>query len=156
MEVNQKMTAAQATKLKALPIVLNYKKLDENTGYAPYFREVLKDEVRESLKGITKSDGEPYDIYDDGLRIFTTINPKMQTYAEEAVAQQMPLLQKALNAQRNVKTGSVWKGHQNVLDAAMKAKRPLAQPESGRLSDADAKKTFPKKQHEGICLECQA
>ena len=42
MEKNGYLTAAQASKLKALPIKLNYRKLDENTGYAPYFREVLK------------------------------------------------------------------------------------------------------------------
>lgn len=145
MEVNAKITPAQATKLKALPIKLNYKKLDENTGYAPYFREVLKDELREALKGLTKNDGEPYDIYDDGLRVFTTINLRMQTYAEEAVAQQMPLLQKALNAQRNVKTGSVWKDHQNVLNTAMKASDRWHNLKAENLSDADTKKTFSKK-----------
>ena len=51
MEVNGKISAAEATKLKALPINTDsYKKLDENTGYAPYFREVLKDEVRDSIE----------------------------------------------------------------------------------------------------------
>lgn len=121
MERNNLLLPAEAAKLKALPIKLKYKKLDENNGYAPYFREALKEELKEALKGLEKPDGEPYNIYDDGLRIYTTINPRMQTYAEEAVAQQMPLLQKALNRQRNIRTGSVWKGHQNVLEAQMKA-----------------------------------
>jgi penicillin-binding protein 1A len=145
MEGNGKITSAQATRLKALPIKLNYNKLDENKGYAPYFREVLKDELREALKGLTKNDGEPYDIYDDGLRVFTTINLRMQTYAEEAVAQQMPMLQKALNTQRNVKTGSVWKDHQNVLDAAMKASDRWKAAKAAGMSDADARKMFLKK-----------
>jgi len=145
MEVNGKITAAQAARLKALPIVLNYNKLDENKGYAPYFREVLKDELREALKGLTKADGEPYDIYDDGLRVFTTINPRMQTYAEEAVAQQMPMLQKALNAQRNIKTGSVWKDHQNVLNAQIKNSDRWRNLKAEGLSDADVKKSFSKK-----------
>ena len=96
MEVNGKITAAEATRLKALPIKLNYKKLDENTGYAPYFREVLKDEIKEALKDVKKSNGNSYNIYDDGLKIYTTINPQMQEYAEEAVAQHMTVLQKAL------------------------------------------------------------
>ena len=60
--------------------------MDENTGYAPYFREVLKDEVRDALKDVKKPNGDSYDIYKDGLRIYTTINPRMQEYAEEAVA----------------------------------------------------------------------
>lgn len=145
MEVNNKISQAEALRLKKLPIKLNYNKLDENKGYAPYFREVLKDELREALKGLTKNDGEPYDIYDDGLRIFTTINLRMQTYAEEAVVQQMPMLQKALNAQRNVKTGSVWNGHQNVLDAAMKASDRWRNLKAVGYSDADTKKNFSQK-----------
>jgi penicillin-binding protein 1A len=155
--VNGKITAAQATRLKALPIKLNYRKLDENTGYAPYFREVLKDELREALKGLTKNDGEAYDIYDDGLRIFTTINPRMQTYAEEAVAQQMPNLQKALNAQRNVKTGSVWKGPSKRAGRRHEGQRALAGPESIGTKRCRCKKIlFQKNKNEGVCLECQA
>ena len=145
MEVNGKITAEQATRLKTLPIKTNYKKLDENNGYAPYFREVLKDELRQALKGLTKSDGEAYDIYDDGLKVFTTINLRMQTYAEEAVTQQMPILQKALNTQRNIKTGSVWNTHQNVLDAAMKASDRWKTAKAAGIGDADAKKQFSKK-----------
>ncbi len=89
MAENGSITSAEAAKLKALPIKLNYRKMDENTGYAPYFREVLKDEVRDALKDVKKPDGESYNIYDDGLKIYTTINPRMQEYAEEAVALQM-------------------------------------------------------------------
>src|SRR6185295_15238739 len=92
MEQNGKISSAEATKLKAMHIKLNYKRLDENTGYAPYFREVLKDEVREALKDVKKPNGGSYDIYDDGLKIYTTINPRMQEYAEEAAAMQMTFL----------------------------------------------------------------
>jgi penicillin-binding protein 1A len=145
MEKNEYVTAAQATQYKAQPIPLNYKKLDENSGYAPYFREVLKDEIEDALKGMEKSDGEPYDIYDDGLRIYTTINPRMQQYAEEAVAQQMPILQKALNNQRNIKTGSVWKDHQNVLDAAMKASERWRDGKEDGLTDEEIRKSFKQK-----------
>ena len=145
MEKNGYLAPAVATKLKATPIKLNYRKLDENTGYAPYFREVLKEELREALKTITKADGEAYDIYDDGLRIFTTINPRMQTYAEEAVAQQMPILQKTLNRQRNIRTGSVWKEHENVLQAAMKNSDRWAHLKEEGLEDGEIKKTFYKK-----------
>ncbi|HYK57394.1 MAG TPA: transglycosylase domain-containing protein, partial [Flavisolibacter sp.] len=145
MERNNFLTTAEATRLKALPIKLNYKKLDENNGFAPYFREILKDEVDQALKGLTKSDGDPYNIYDDGLKVYTTINPKMQQYAEEAVAQQMPVLQKALNNQHNIKTGSVWKGRQNVLDAAMKASDRWKNLKEDGLTDAEIKKTFSVK-----------
>ena len=49
MAKNNKITEADSARLKALPIKLNYQKLDQNTGYAPYFREILKDEVRDAL-----------------------------------------------------------------------------------------------------------
>lgn len=68
MEINGKISSEEAARLKALPIKLNYRKLDENTGYAPYFREVLKSEIKEALKGLEKPNGKPYDIYDDGLK----------------------------------------------------------------------------------------
>ncbi|MEJ7914356.1 MAG: transglycosylase domain-containing protein, partial [Chitinophagaceae bacterium] len=145
MEKNGFINSTSATKLKKLPINTNYKKLDENTGYAPYFREVLKGELTEALKTIEKPDGGAYDIYDDGLRIFTTINPRMQTYAEEAVAQQMPILQKILNSQRNVKTGSVWKGNEKVLLTAMKNSDRWSHLKEEGMDEDDIKKTFYKK-----------
>ncbi|MBD0284565.1 MAG: penicillin-binding protein [Flavisolibacter sp.] len=145
MERNGYLTATETARLKALPIKLNYKKADENTGYAPYFREVLKDELKNILKNLHRPDGEPYDIYDDGLKIYTTINPRMQEYAEEAVAQQMPILQKILNSQRNIKSGNIWKGHDDVLEAAMKKSDRWNNLKYEGWEDADIRKTFFKK-----------
>ncbi len=56
-----------------------------------------------ALKGLEKPNGDPYDIYEDGLKIYTTINPRMQEYAEEAVASQMPVLQKAYECAKHDK-----------------------------------------------------
>jgi penicillin-binding protein 1A len=145
MVVNNKIEAAEGTRLKALPIKLNYQKLDESTGYAPYFREVLRDEVKDLLKGIKKSNGDSYDIYEDGLKIFTTINPRMQEYAEEAVASHMPTLQKALVSQTRVKNGSVWKDHEDILEKAMKnSDRWRALADDG-LTDKEIKASFQQK-----------
>jgi penicillin-binding protein 1A len=120
MAENNNITEAEAQKYKALPIKLNFKKLDENTGYAPYFREVLRSEVKEIVKGIKKPNGDSYDIYDDGLKIYTTIDLQMQQYAEEGMAQHMAMLQRGINARGDMRTGSIWKGHDNILDRAMK------------------------------------
>ncbi len=140
-----KLTEKEATKYKALPIKLNYKKMDENTGYAPYFREVLRGEVSEVLEDIRNADGDEYSVYKDGLKVYTTINPRMQEYAEESVAQQMPILQRGLNAQRNIKNGNVWKGHENVLEQAMKdSDRWKAMKEDG-FGDKEIKASFSKK-----------
>jgi penicillin-binding protein 1A len=142
MEKAAYLAPAEAGRYKATPIPLQYQKLDENAGYAPYFREVLKDEIKEALKDLRNADGDPYNIYDDGLRVYTTINTRMQSYAEESIAAQMPMLQRSLNAQRNIKTGSVWKGHENVLDAAMRATERWKNLKEDGLSDADIRATF--------------
>lgn len=142
MEENGNITAAEATRYRAMPIKLNYRKLDENTGYAPYFREVLREEVKNELKKLKKPDGGSYNIYEDGLKIYTTINPRMQEYAEEAMASQVPNLQKALLAQGKVKNGSIWKDHENVLEREMKRSDRWKNGEDDGLSDKEIKASF--------------
>ncbi|MEO8404782.1 MAG: transglycosylase domain-containing protein [Chitinophagaceae bacterium] len=146
MEENNSLSSAEAARLKKIPIDMSrYRKLDENTGYAPYFREILKDEVRTALKGVTKSNEESYDIYQDGLKIYTTINPRMQEYAEEAVALQLPVLQRNLNALSYIKNGKVWKDHENVLETAMKQSERWKNLKADELSDKEIRASFYKK-----------
>lgn len=139
---NNKLSNPEFNKLKVAPIELNYRKMDENNGYAPYFREVLRDEVKEVLKGLKKQNGDSWDIYKDGLKIYTTINPRMQEYAEEAVAAHVPILQKALLAQSMLRNGSVWKTHENVLEAAMKQSDRWRNMEDDGMSDKEIKASF--------------
>ena len=111
------LTQAEADSIKQIPITLSYQVQDHTAGSALYFRDMLKrtmsasepvrssyrqyeDYVVDSLQWAEdplygwlnknlKPDGTKYDIYRDGLRIYTTINPKMQRYAEEAVAEHL-------------------------------------------------------------------
>ena len=107
-------------RLKVKPIELNYKKLDENAGLGPYFRMILGEELKKWCKEHTRPDGKNYDLYKDGLRIYTTINPRMQLYAEDAVSKHMSYIQKILNQQDNIKSGKVWKGNESILENAIK------------------------------------
>jgi len=136
------LSPAEAAALISKPIELNYKKLNENAGLAPYFRMVLGEDMKRWCKIHKKANGDAYNLYKDGLKIYTTVNPKMQLYAEEAVAKHMSYMQKILNTQSNIKTGSVWKGHENVLEAAMKASERWKNLKAEGLSDADIRKTF--------------
>ncbi len=120
MEENNNITSTEAARLKALPIKLNYKKMDENTGYAPYFRQVLKADINAALKDIKKTNGDSYDLYDDGLKVYTTINLSMQQYAEEGLAQHMAQLQRGISARSDMKNGTIWKGHEKQLEKAIK------------------------------------
>ena len=142
MEENGNVTAAEATRLKALPIKLNYRKLDENTGYAPYFREVLKSEIRDVLKDLKKSNGDNYDIYDDGLKVYTTINLQMQQYAEEGMAQHMAMLQRDINTRYDMKNGTIWKGHENVLEKAAKESDRWKNGLEDGLTDKEIRASF--------------
>lgn len=111
------ITKAECDSICQLPIELNYSVQDHNAGHAQYFRDMIKatmnqnepvrskyatveeyrkdslawanDELYGWLKRHKKSDGSSYDLNRDGLRIRTTINYKMQCYAEEAVAEHL-------------------------------------------------------------------
>jgi len=136
------LSQAEYEKLKVKPIELNYKKLDETAGLGPYFRMILGEEMKKWCKEHQKSNGDNYDLYRDGLKIYTTINPRMQLYAEEAVAKHMSYMQKVINAQDDIKTGSVWKTHQNVLEAAMKQTDRWKSLKKEGLSDEEIEQNF--------------
>jgi penicillin-binding protein 1A len=117
---NNFLSESEFTLLKDKPIALNYKKLDEVTGLAPYFRMEVGEDMKKWCEAhVNPATGKPYNLYKDGLKIYTTINARMQLYAEEAVAKHISYMQKILNAQGNIKSGSVWKEHTNILEAAM-------------------------------------
>src|SRR5580658_2511720 len=121
MATNHFITTEEATAFKEKPIdISGYRKVDENNGLAPYFRDILRGDLRKWCKDHTNpATGKPYNLFQDGLKVYTTIDPKMQTYADQAVDMQMPILQQMLDAQKNTKTGSIWAEHNNVLEAAM-------------------------------------
>lgn len=80
--------------LKGLPLHLNFQPEDHNRGLAPYFREYLRDVfLKNWCKENLKPDGSSYDIYRDGIKIYTTIDSRMQRYAEEAVVEHFIKLQ---------------------------------------------------------------
>ena len=145
---NDFLDEKEAEKLKLKPIQLKYKKMDENAGIAPYFREVLRDEIKKWCReNKNPKTGNPYDIYKDGLKIFTTINPKMQDYAEIAVYRHMQNLQKVFSNQKNIKDGSIWKtkdGKAIILNSMKQSERWKTGKEDG-LTEAEIKKTFEDK-----------
>ena len=80
--------------LVQLPIILDFKKASHNSGLAPYFREHLRGEMKEWCSTKIKSDGSRYNLYTDGLKIHTTIDSRLQKFAEEAVSIHLSELQK--------------------------------------------------------------
>jgi penicillin-binding protein 1A len=136
------ITADQATQLKKLPVVTNFKKLDENNGLGPYFRMNLGEFMKKWCKEHKKNNGESYNLYKDGLKIYTTINPRMQYYAEEAVAKHMSYLQKEFSRQPKIKSGEIWKEFNTQIEAAVKQTDRWRNLKKEDLSDEAIRKTF--------------
>ena len=135
-------TTAFRDSIRQIPIELNYQVQDHNSGHAPYFRDMVRrvmsakkpkrssysvpeDYTADSLSWATddlygwleknkKADGTPYDLDRDGLRIYTTINYKMQKFAEEAVQERMRDLQADFRKDLRHKTN---KPFSNDIDA---------------------------------------
>ncbi|MGF7231312.1 penicillin-binding protein 1A [Arachidicoccus sp.] len=139
---NNFVSAKEAEAIKATPIKLDYHKLNEANGIAPYFRMILIEQLKEWCKTHTKPDGTNYDLYTDGLKIYTTINPTLQKYAEEAVAKHLSYMQQLLNQQSDIKSGSVWKGHERTLIWAMKHTSRWQNGIEAGMSEKDIEKSF--------------
>lgn len=93
MEKGNIITKVQKEKLQSLPITLHFKLESHREGTATYFREYLRDYMKKWMEENKKPDGSDYNIYKDGLKIYTTIDSRMQLHAEEAVEKHMSNLQ---------------------------------------------------------------
>ena len=97
MERNGFLTAGQADSLSARPLVTDFRMQTHNQGIAQYFREYIREMMPRYLKDVRKPDGTPYSVTRDGLRIYTTLDSRMQRYAEEAVNEHLSNLQKVFD-----------------------------------------------------------
>ena len=180
MEKAGYLTKAERDSIQQLPITLSYQVQDHTAGSALYFRDMLRrtmnakepkrssysqyedyvvdsllwadDELYGWLNKNTKPDGSKYDIYRDGLRIYTTINPKMQKYAEDAVVKHI-----AGDMQKRFDREARWKNRppfdDEVEDIWIEGVMKRARRDSDRYrhmkaaghSDADIYKTFSEK-----------
>ena len=97
MEKNDFLTDKEQDSLKALPLRLDVNLEGHSDGLATYFREYLRDFMKNWIEDHPKEDGSSYNIYRDGLKIYVTLDYRMQKYAEEAVQEHMSNLQKAFD-----------------------------------------------------------
>lgn len=93
---NEIITPAECDSLKQLPIELDFTRDGHIYGTSTYFREFLRQEMKKWAKTYKKPNGDDYNIYTDGLKIYTTIDSRIQDYAEEAVSVHNKTLQKQL------------------------------------------------------------
>lgn len=107
MAENGFITETECDSISQIPLDMTHFSIkDHNSGQATYFREFLRGYLNEWAKNTTRPNGTPYNIYRDGLRIYTTIDSRMQRYAEEAVSDFMgkelqPMFYKHWKGQKN-------------------------------------------------------
>lgn len=100
MARNGFITQEQKELYQKQPIVLHFQPESHLEGTATYFREYLRDYMKNWVKDNKKPDGSDYDIYRDGLKIYTTIDSRIQQYAEEAVTKHLANLQQEFDSQQ--------------------------------------------------------
>ena len=93
MHKNNLITSKEKDSLQQLPLKINYTPESHSDGYATYFRMYLQKYLRKWVQNNPKPNGEQYNIFRDGLKIYVTIDSRMQKYAEEAVQEHMANLQ---------------------------------------------------------------
>ncbi len=97
MKRNGQISETEFDSLRQIPLLLDYSKVDHKDGIAPYFREMLRAELKNLFNEkdendeyvLQKANGEKYDMYKDGLKVFTTLDYTLQSYAEYAVTEHL-------------------------------------------------------------------
>lgn len=100
---NEMLTQKEVDSLQQLPLQIQFNPQSHREGLATYFRAYLRQFMLNWIQDNPKPDGEKYNLYLDGLTIYTTLDSKMQTYAENAVKEHMSNLQDAFFEQNTPK-----------------------------------------------------
>lgn len=134
------LKAEDAEALKEEELKLNYKNIALEDGLAPYFRQQLAEELKEKLKEFKKADGSTWNLYTDGLKIYTTIDSRLQKHAEVAMKVHMAGLQKTFNQHWSKRT--LWKDSDNGIQRDMKQSPRYQNLKKQGLSEEEILKKF--------------
>ncbi|MGY8988380.1 MAG: transglycosylase domain-containing protein [Flavobacteriales bacterium] len=133
------------------PIKLDFKQASHNEGLAPYFREYLRGWLKNWCSNHKKADGRKYNLYTDGLKVHTTINSRLQQFAEEGMKTHISSLQKDFYKH--------WKGYTNapypeefndslinvIINQGMRRSERHRKLKKAGKSDEEIKRIFKKK-----------
>ncbi|RZF58222.1 penicillin-binding protein 1A [Sphingobacterium corticibacterium] len=140
------LTKEEGQKAKEQELGLKLRIANYGEGMAPYFRAVLKEELKKEFKrlSITKADGTPYDLDRDGLKVYTPINYAMQQYAEEAQREWMEKLQRDFD--RQYRNTDPFKGENaKLLVSGMRRSDRYRILKEAGMSEEEIKQEFNKK-----------
>ena len=133
MAKNNYISEKDKDSLQNLPLELNYTPQSHRQGLATYFRSYLRGFMKDWTENNLKKDGSKYNLYVDGLKIYTTINSKMQRYAEESVKEHMINLQKEFFIQNDTVSSAPFTDLEEDQEEAI-MKRAMRRSERWRKS----------------------
>jgi penicillin-binding protein 1A len=147
---NEFISETQKDSLQQKGLELNINKETHSDGSATYFREYLRNFMKTWIKNNPKPDGTKYNIHRDGLKIYVTLDSRMQNYAEEAMAEHMANLQRVFyKEQKNNRTAPFYdldkKQIAVTMAQAMKRSNRWRRMKSKGASEKEIKASFDKK-----------
>ncbi len=136
--------------LQALPLNIKFTPQGHDEGSATYFREYARNFMENWIKEHPKPDGSNYNIYQDGLKVFVTIDSKMQEYAETAVKTHMAHLQEAFDDQNKKNKTAPFRDiteteTENILNSAMRKSDRWREMKKQGKEEEEIIKSFKKK-----------
>ncbi len=144
------ITRKEKDSLQKLPLHLDVHKEDTSFGMATYFREYLRGFLKGWVKDNLKPDGKEYDIFRDGLKIYVTLDSRMQQYAEEAMREHMSNLQRVFfKQQKKNRTAPFYdlskRDIKRLMESAMKRSNRWKRMKKAGKSEQEIRKSFDAK-----------
>ena len=147
MAKNNYITKKEEDSLKSLPLKLEYTPQSHRQGLATYFRSYLRGFMKDWTSKNFKNDSTKYNLYVDGLKIYTTINSKMQKYAEESVKEHMVNLQKEFFIQNDTLSTAPFldleeEEEENIMKRAMRRSERWRKSKLSGLTNDEIEESF--------------
>ncbi len=150
MEKNEFITTKVKDSLQQLDLGLDLHREGHSDGYATYFREYLRDFMKKWIKENPKPDGTNYNLHRDGLKIYVTLDSRMQKYAEEAMQEHMSNLQRVFfKEQKRNRLAPFYELDKDqvktTMDQAMKRSNRWKRMKKAGKSEKEIRESFKKK-----------
>jgi len=155
MEKNGFLTKTEEDSLQQLPLKINYSPEGHDEGMATYFRAYLQGFLKHWIEKNPKPNGDNYNIYRDGLKVYTSIDARMQEYAEDAVKTHMAHLQKEFDRQNENNKTAPFRGLNEgeidrIIRRAMKNSTRWKEMKAKDFSEEEIIASFDKKREMNI------
>jgi len=149
MSKNNYITKKEEDSLRTLPLTLDYTPQSHRQGLATYFRSYLRGFMKDWTSKNFKNDSTKYNLYVDGLKIYTTINSKMQKYAEESVEEHMINLQKEFFIQNDTLSTAPFldleeEEEETIMKRAMKRSERWRKSKLSGMTNEEIEESFNK------------